>query len=265
MKRKTASSPEALHTIVDLKEDLLDPIAHPESFDHQVSLLKGAVPNQPIDLIEKLIAKEVTKTASILNLEREELKAWLDLNPLAPAKVILALLRTASEHQLDPIKDEVNLTQYEDGSWQVFITVDGWSKLMNQHPAFCGIEFTESLESINNVPTWISCSIYRTDRAIPTTVREYLLEVQNDHAIWQKMPRRMLRHRVMQQCARIAFGIGMSEATPKAIQVIAQKSAQVAPLEAKPDLNGKKMSRATTLKVFLSKQDEVSCNYKNTS
>ena len=268
MKRKTASSPKGLPTIVNLKEDLLEPIAHPESIVHQVSQIsqtRGAVPIQPIDLIEKLIAKEVTKTASILNLEREELKAWLDLNPLTPAKVILALLRTASEHQLDPIKDEVNLTRYEDGSWQVFITVDGWSKLMNQHPAFCGIEFTESLESINNVPTWISCSIYRTDRAIPTTVREYLLEVQNDHAIWQKMPRRMLRHRVMQQCARIAFGIGMSEATPKAIQVIAQKSAQVAPLEAKPDLNGKKMSRATTLKVFLSKQDEVSCNYKNTS
>jgi len=59
----------------------------------------------------------------------------------------------------------------------------------------------------------------------------------------------------MQQCARIAFGIGMSEATPKAIQVIAQKSAQVAPLEAKPDLNRKEMSRATTLKAFLVKQE----------
>ena len=260
MKRKTASSPKVLPTIVDLKEDLLAPIAHTESIVHQSSQIKGAVTNKPIDLIGQLIAKEITKTASILGLEREELKAWLDLNPLAPAKVILTLLRTASEHRLDPIKDEVNLTQYEDRSWQVFITVDGWSKLMNQHPAFCGIEFTESPESINNVPTWISCAIYRTDRAIPTTVREYLLEVQNDHAIWQKMPRRMLRHRVMQQCARIAFGIGMSEATPNTIQAITQKSELVQPLQAKPDLNGKEASRATTLKAFLAKQEEVSCN-----
>ncbi|MCE7505646.1 recombinase RecT [Polynucleobacter sp. IMCC30063] len=265
MKRKTANSPKELHTIVDLREDLLEPIAHEASQISQIRQIRGAAHNQPIDLIEQLIAKEVTQTASILGLEHEELKAWLDLNPLAPAKVILSLLRTASEHRLDPIKDEVSLTQYEDGSWQVFITVDGWSKLMNQHPAFCGIEFTESPESINNVPTWISCSIYRTDRAIPTTVREYLLEVQNDHAIWQKMPRRMLRHRVMQQCARIAFGIGMSEATPKTIQAIAQKSAPGQPLQAKTDLNGKGPSRATTLKAFLSKQDEVSCNYKNTS
>ena len=263
MKRKTASSPKVLPTIVDLREDLLDPI--PQSIVHQASQIKGAVTNKPIDLIEQLIAKELTKTAGILGLDREELKAWLDLNPLAPAKVILALLRTASEHRLDPIKDEVNLTQYEDGSWQVFITVDGWSKLMNQHPAFCGIEFTESPESINNVPAWISCSIYRTDRAIPTTVREYLLEVQNDHAIWQKMPRRMLRHRVMQQCARIAFGIGISEATPKTVQPFAQKSVPVEPLQAKTDLNGKEPSRATTLKAFLSKQEGVSCNHGNAS
>jgi len=131
---------------------------------------------------------------------------------------------------------------------------------MNQHPAFCGIEFTESPESINNVPAWISCSIYRTDRAIPTTVSEYLLEVQNDNSIWHKMPRRMLRHRVMQQCARIAFGIGISEATPKTIQGIVQKSAPAQPLQAKPDLNGKEVSRATTLKAFLVKQEKVICN-----
>ena len=262
MKRKTASNPKVLPTILDLTEDLLEPTVHQVS---QTSQTRGEVSNQPIDLIGQLIAKEVTKTAIILDLEHEELKAWLDLNPLAPTKVILALLRTASEHRLDPIKDEINLTQYEDGSWQIFITVDGWSKLMNQHPAFCGIEFTESPERINNVPAWISCSIYRTDRAIPTTVREYLLEVQNDHAIWQKMPRRMLRHRVMQQCARIAFGIGISEATPKTVQSNAPKSGPVPPLQVKADLNGKETSRATTLKAFLSKQEEVSCNYKNTS
>lgn len=33
-----------------------------------------------------------------------------------------------------------------------------------------------------------------------------------DHPSWQKMPRRMLRHRVIQQCARVAFGISVSDA-----------------------------------------------------
>ena len=39
------------------------------------------------------------------------------------------------------------------------------------------------------------------------TVREYLSEVRTDHTIWQQMPRRMLRHKTLQQCARLAFGI----------------------------------------------------------
>jgi hypothetical protein len=36
-------------------------------------------------------------------------------------------------------------------------------------------------------------------------VREYFEEVKGEQAIWQKMPRRMLRHRVMQQCAKLAI------------------------------------------------------------
>jgi hypothetical protein len=35
----------------------------------------------------------------------------------------------------------------------------------------------------------------------------YLSEVRTDHAIWQQIPRRMLRHKTLQQCARLAFGI----------------------------------------------------------
>jgi hypothetical protein len=57
----------------------------------------------------------------------------------------------------------------------------------------------------------------------------------------------------MQQCARIAFGIGISEATSKTVQAIVQKSAPIQPLQDKPDLNGKEASRATTLKAFLAK------------
>ena len=37
--------------------------------------------------------------------------------------------------------------------------------------------------------------------------REYLSEVKHDSDIWRKMPRRMLRHRSLQQCARLAFAI----------------------------------------------------------
>ena len=58
---------------------------------------------------------------------------------------------------------------------------------------------------IDGVPEWIECAIYRKDRTVPTTVREYLTEVKGENEIWRKMPRRMLRHRALQQCVRLAI------------------------------------------------------------
>jgi hypothetical protein len=57
----------------------------------------------------------------------------------------------------------------------------------------------------------MECTIYRNDRILPVVVKEYLEEVMTNHPSWQQMPRRMLRHRVIQQCARLAFGISAQE------------------------------------------------------
>ena len=123
-----------------------------------------------------------------------------------PAKTILTLLRVAKQYELDPLQEEVLLTQY-DAHWQVSISVDGWIKLINRHPAFAGMSFIESPETDQGLPLWMECTIHRSDRPISTTIREYLAEVRYDSDIWKKMPRRMLRHRVLQQCARLAIGI----------------------------------------------------------
>lgn len=40
---------------------------------------------------------------------------------------------------------------YEDGHWQAFITIDGRSKLINNHPAFSGISFTEPAELVDGM------------------------------------------------------------------------------------------------------------------
>jgi hypothetical protein len=159
----------------------------------------------PIELVNQLIAKEIAKTAGVLELSVDELQAWIDLQVMAPSHTLLALLRIAREHLLDPLKEEVALALYDDCHWQAYITVEGYSKLLNHHPAFDGIAFTQSEENTNGIPIWMECTIYRKDRSCPIIVREYFEEVKGDQVIWQKMPRRMLRHRVMQQCARIAF------------------------------------------------------------
>ncbi len=117
----------------------------------------------------------------------------------------------ANKYQLDPLSDEIALLQNQDQTYQPFITIDGWSKLINSHPQYAGMSLRDSTELIDNIPSWIECTIYRNDRILPIIIKEYLEEVRTDNPSWQQMPRRMLRHRVIQQCARLAFNVSNVE------------------------------------------------------
>lgn len=160
---------------------------------------------QSISLFNGLIDKELARAAAGLGIDEGELKAWIDLQIDVPAKTILTILRSMQNLHLDPLCEEIGFTQYDDGQWQVFITIEGCSKLLNQHPQFNGLVFNQADTLIDGVPEWMECSIHRKDRTVPTTVREYLTEVRGENPIWQKMPRRMLRHRALQQCVRLAI------------------------------------------------------------
>jgi hypothetical protein len=160
---------------------------------------------QSIALFSGLIDKEIGRAAAGLGIDEGELKAWIDLQIDVPAKTILTILRSMQNLHLDPLCEEIGFTQYDDGQWQVFITIEGCSKLLNQHPQFNGLVFNQADTFIDGVPEWMECTIYRKDRTVPTTVREYLTEVRGENPIWQKMPRRMLRHRALQQCVRLAI------------------------------------------------------------
>ena len=160
---------------------------------------------QSIALFNSLIKKELAGAANWLGIDEAELKAWVDIQIEVPAKTILTLLRMMQSLRLDPLSEEIGFTQYEDGQWQVFITIEGCSKLLNQHPQFNGLMFNQADALIDGLPEWIECSIYRKDREVPTTVREYLTEVRGENEIWRKMPRRMLRHKALQQCVRLAM------------------------------------------------------------
>ena len=164
--------------------------------------------NKQINLIESLIKKEVNQCAKQIGIEEDELQAWIEQQTIAYTGThsprILQLLRTAKEYQLNPMQEEVLLAQYGE-RWQIIISIDGWIKIINRHPAFTGISFHQSSEEKEGLPIWMECTITRSDRTMPITTREYLSEVRNDSDYWKKMPRRMLRHKAMQQCARIAI------------------------------------------------------------
>jgi hypothetical protein len=203
-------------TLFNLQEDLIDdsrqsvnPINHAKvvSFNTKTSDQgAGSSISQSIELFHSLIDKELIRAATGLGIDEAELKAWVDLQIEVPAKTILTLLRMMQSLHLDPLSEEIGFTQYDDGHWQVFIAIEGCSKLLNQHPQFNGLVFNQADNLVEGVPEWIECSIYRRDRIMPITVREYLMEVRGENSIWQKMPRRMLRHRALQQCVRLAMG-----------------------------------------------------------
>jgi hypothetical protein len=71
-----------------------------------------------------------------------------------------------------------------------------------------GLDYQETLdELVDGIPAWVECTIHRRDRRVPTAVREYLCEVRGTSRAWITHPRRMLRHKAMVQCARVAFGL----------------------------------------------------------
>ena len=160
------------------------------------------------------MAKALKGAAQAVGVTPKDLSAWFSQYPQLSEVSQETCLRLIAEYRLNPRADEIDLVQFEEGRWQVFITINGWAKLINAHPAFCGIEFSEASELDQGVPIWMGCAIYRTDRVKPIEVKEYFSEMKTEHAAWQQMPRRMLRHRAMQQCARLAFGITVPECKP---------------------------------------------------
>ena len=154
------------------------------------------------------IEEQSTKACEVLKMELLIWQRFHRQYETVPASILLMYFKYIEEHRMNPLAQEIILTQNPERSWQIMITVDGWAKYLNGHPQFAGIEFSESPECINHIPKWIECSIYRKDRSVPTIAREYYLEVKTDHPTWLQMPRRMLRHRALTQCARLAFGIG---------------------------------------------------------
>lgn len=112
----------------------------------------------------------------------------------------------AREHALNPLTKEIYFMKTRSGAIQPIVSVDGWIKKCNDHPQFDGIEFGDVNDDKGNLVA-MSCSIHRKDRARPTTITEYFDECsKSGGAAWKTSPRRMMRNRVLCQCARIAFG-----------------------------------------------------------
>jgi hypothetical protein len=166
----------------------------------------------------KALQTAINTLCQTLNLNPEDVQLWLDQHLGVPLYPQVQLLRLANKYGLDPLSDQIILIQSQNDTYQAFITIDGWSKLINEHPQYAGMSLRDSTELKDGIPTWIECTIYRNDRILPIVIKEYYEEVKTDHPSWQQMPRRMLRHRVIQQCARLALSVSVYESFTKSTE-----------------------------------------------
>lgn len=150
-----------------------------------------------------LIAQQTNNLAKQFNIpESNELVSVLKntafKGPVSDAQMS-ALLIVANQYGLNPWTREIYAFPDKNNGIVPVVGVDGWSRIINTHPQFDGMDFKQDDESC-------TCVIYRKDRNHPISCTEYLSECKRGTGPWQSHPKRMLRHKALVQCARLAFG-----------------------------------------------------------
>jgi phage recombination protein Bet len=146
---------------------------------------------------------------------------------------IAAFVAVCHQMGLNPIVGEVHAMRDKSGTLRPVPSIDGWVKVTRSQPDFRGIEFEENRDE-EGLLVSITCTIHVDGWATPCRVTEYLLECRRRTDPWQSMPTRMLRHRALIQCARVAFGLGLSDVE----DVRDEPHAEPTPTATKPERGG---------------------------
>lgn len=193
-----------------------------------------------VTLTQKLAARlEMGDGADLI----DTLKATAFKGQVSDAQMT-ALMVVANQYGLNPWTKEIYAFPDKNNGIVPVVGVDGWSRIINSHPQFDGMEFRQSEEMVqmpgakSEAPAWIECSIYRKDRGRPIVIREYLDETYREPfkgqygvvaGPWQTHPKRFLRHKAMIQCARLAFGFGGIYDQDEADRIINQPEKDITP------------------------------------
>lgn len=119
---------------------------------------------------------------------------------------LLALVVVANEYGLNPLTKEIYAFPAKGGGIVPVVSIDGWINRMNSNAQFDGLEFEDVFDGSKPVST--TATIWRKDRSRPVKITEYYAECKRNTEPWNQMPMRMLRHKALCQCVRVAFGFG---------------------------------------------------------
>lgn len=146
---------------------------------------------------------------------------------------LMALLAVSDEYHLNPFTKEIYAFPDEKrGGIVPVVSVDGWLRIINERPELDSIEFEYAPDDSQDA--WIACTITRKDRSRPITLREYMVECRRNTGPWESHPRRMLRHKVLIQTSRVAFGFSGIYDPDEAERIRDSNAIDVVPSEVKP-------------------------------
>jgi phage recombination protein Bet len=191
-----------------------------------MSAVPSTIQGAPPSLLSKLASRfNVEPTKMLGTLKSTAFKGEVTNEQM------MALLIVADQYDLNPWTKEIYAFPDKGGIVPV-VGVDGWLRIINSHPQFDGMEFTDGplfAFDKGNLPEWIEATIYRKDRNHPTRVREYMVECRRETGPWKSHPRRMLRNKVIAQGGRVAFGFCGIYDPDEAERILAARD--VAPME----------------------------------
>lgn len=175
--------------------------------------------NQPTQQSKKL----VERFAERFGIDPEKLLHTLKVTAfrqrgekVATTEQLMALLIVAEQYNLNPWTKEI--FAFDDKNMGIIpvVSVDGWTRLINSHRDYDGLEFhySDTIAKMTDgkpCPEWCEVRVYRKGMGRPIVIREYLDEVyvgkRNGYpGPWQSHTKRMLRHKTLIQGGRVAFG-----------------------------------------------------------
>ena len=179
-------------------------------------------------LLAKIAARYSVDANKLMNaLKATAFKQRPHESPVSDEQM-MALLIVADQYKLNPFTKEIYAYPDKQNGIVPVVSVDGWTRIVNEHDQFDGVEFEFGpLVPAGTLPGQkfpahesVTTKIHRKDRSHPICLTEYLDEVYRPpftgtgkdgkpyakEGPWQSHTKRMHRHKSWIQCARLAFG-----------------------------------------------------------
>jgi len=183
-----------------------------------------AQPDKGVSLIRVAAAEYNMEPAAFA----ETVKVTIFPTGKATNEQLAAFLAVAHEYKLNPFLKEIFAFPTKSGGVMPIVSIDGWLKIITRHPEFDWMDFAEEV-SEDGKPFSYTCTIKRKDRERPTVVTEYYAECKRNTEPWNQMPHRMMRHKSVKECGRVAFGFSGIQDEDEARDAVQRVDAEAKP------------------------------------